>query len=195
MVSRSWLDTFQNAKLSNPEVTTSDHTPILLGSHIQRQVVEVKRFKFENAWLRDPMSKNIVKESWERHKGHAWNVKIKECSIMLAVWGNEINGSFGKRIARSKKIIRTLKGRRDAYSVNRYKKENKNLTEILTQQEVFWKQHSKQLWLKEGDQNNKFFHAAAETRRRTNLIKNLVNDEGIEVDWESGMQDTMINYF
>ncbi|KAL8108545.1 hypothetical protein AgCh_024855 [Apium graveolens] len=94
LVSRSWLGVFKNAKLSNLEVTTSDHTLILLEPYIQQLAVR-----------------------------------------------------------------------------------------------------SKQLWLKEGDQNSKFFHTAAKTRKITNLIKSLVNDEGREVDWESGLQDTMIIYF
>lgn len=118
LVSRSWLEVFQNTKLSNLEVTTSDHTPILLEPEIRGQMKRIKRLKFENAWLRDPICRHIVEESWERHKGQSWNIKIKECSAILASWGNEVIRNFKKRIARSKKIIRT-KGRRDEYSVKK----------------------------------------------------------------------------
>ncbi|KAL8108548.1 hypothetical protein AgCh_024858 [Apium graveolens] len=71
----------------------------------------------------------------------------------------------------------------------------KNNKEVTTMEKKRRTERSKQLWLKEGDQNSKFFHTAAKTRKITNLIKSLVNDEGREVDWESGLQDTMISYF
>lgn len=71
--------------------------------------------------------------------------KIVCCSETLTGWGQEITGNFGKSITQSKKIIRITKGHRDDISVNRFQEENKKLTEVLTQQEFFWKQRSKQL--------------------------------------------------
>lgn len=49
--------------------------------------------------------------------------------------------------------------------------------------------------MKEGDQNSKFFPEAAKSRRRTYHIISLLNEGGREVDWNTGMQDTMVNYF
>uniref|UniRef100_A0A803NLR5 RNase H type-1 domain-containing protein n=1 Tax=Cannabis sativa TaxID=3483 RepID=A0A803NLR5_CANSA len=54
---------------------------------------------------------------------------------------------------------------------------------------------SKQLWLQDGDNNNKFFHASASARRRNNSIKRLKNSSVHWVDWKSGLIDVMINYF
>lgn len=45
-----------------------------------------------------------------------------------------------------------------------------NLASLLLQEDIYWKQRSKIFWLKEGDTNNKFFHAATSTRRRKNTI-------------------------
>ena len=46
-----------------------------------------------------------------------------------------------------------------------------------------------------GDQNTKFFHAAAKNRRTINQIKNLKNKDGITVDWNSGLEDVIVSYF
>lgn len=50
--------------------------------------------------------------------------------------GAEITGSFRKRINQSKRIIRTLKSRLDAYSVKRYKEKkqesNRDIDPIRT---------------------------------------------------------------
>ncbi|KAL8116031.1 hypothetical protein AgCh_022498 [Apium graveolens] len=61
--------------------------------------------------------------------------------------------------------------------------------------EVFWRQRCKQLWLREGDCNSKFFHAATKARCKMNKIDILKNENGLEVGWGTGMEETMIGYF
>ena len=38
-------------------------------------------------------------------------------------------------------------------------------------EKVSWRQHSKKLWLKEGDRNMGFFHKMANAHRRKNFLK------------------------
>lgn len=42
--------------------------------------------------------------------------------------------------------------------------------------ELIWKQRSKELWLKQGDKNTKFFHLSIIIRRRKNAINAIRND-------------------
>lgn len=51
------------------------------------------------------------------------------------------------------------------------------------------------MWLREGDQNSKFFHNAAKTRRKINQITSLVNEAGQTTGWDNGLQNTMLDYF
>ncbi|XP_074352960.1 uncharacterized protein LOC141692122 [Apium graveolens] len=139
IVSKEWMETFQDAKLTNLEVSTSDHCPIFLEPMIEKITLSTKRFWFENAWLREPMCKKIVEETWERKQSGLFHDKLKSCSKSLAGWGQEITDNFKRRIAHSNKIIRTTRGRRDDLSVKQFQEESKKLTEVLTQQEVFWK--------------------------------------------------------
>lgn len=67
--------------------------------------------------------------------------------------------------------------------------------EIYSEQEVFLRKRCKQLWLREGDSNSKFFHAATKTQRKMNKITTLSNDNGELVGWDSGLEETMVNYF
>lgn len=63
------------------------------------------------------------------------------------------------------------------------------------QPEIFWRQRSTQLWLQEGDQNSIFFHVATMNRRKVNQIISLQNNEGMNVGWDSGLEDVMVSYF
>ncbi|XP_074337470.1 uncharacterized protein LOC141674663 [Apium graveolens] len=58
-----------------------------------------------------------------------------------------------------------------------------------------FQQRSKHLWLREGDQNSKFFHLATKKRRKANQINFLNNNNGERVQWDSGLEETMTGYF
>lgn len=63
VASSSWLDLFKDAKLVNLEVSTSDHSPILLEPVVAALSPRIRKLKFENAWLREPVCKFIVEDS------------------------------------------------------------------------------------------------------------------------------------
>lgn len=47
------------------------------------------------------------------------------------------------------------------------------LTTLLFQEEAFWRQRAKVLWMRDGDMNSKFFHVATSTRKKSNKIHKL----------------------
>ncbi|XP_074342861.1 uncharacterized protein LOC141680570 [Apium graveolens] len=168
---------------------TADHVEVRLDRAL------VKRFRFENAWLREPMCQKIVEEVWSSGMSRSFYEKLEECSKILSSWGKDITGSFKNRIHQCKRAIKFLKGRRDDLSLATLKKEQKQLSEIYAQQEVFWRQRSKQLWLREGDRNSKFFYASTKNMRALNHIRSLKNNDGNEVQWNNGLEEVITGYF
>lgn len=81
--------------------------------------------------------------------------------------------------------MKMLKGRSDSSSINHFQTKSKLLTEIYSQQEVLWRKRSKQLWLRESEQNSRFFHASAKNRRKANHIETLKDKDGQTVGWET----------
>ncbi|KAK1393063.1 hypothetical protein POM88_012119 [Heracleum sosnowskyi] len=51
----SWMHLFKDARLINLEASTSDHSPILLVPMAVDGLPRVRKQKFENAWLREPV--------------------------------------------------------------------------------------------------------------------------------------------
>ncbi|XP_030505163.2 uncharacterized protein LOC115720145 [Cannabis sativa] len=147
---------FSSTKLHNLEISTSVHAPILMelvptaGYHFSKQ------FRFENAWLREPLYFQVIKDSWELCGNDEVMNKVSFCGQQLCVWGKEFTA-------------------------------RKNLFEAYIELEVFWRQRSKQLWLQEGDNNSKFFHASATNRRWYNFVTKLKDQSGAGVDWNSGL--------
>lgn len=83
-----------------------------------------------------------------------WNKKLTlfmtnyQCVLRFCEYDLEVTRNLKEKIARSNKILKALKGRRDVHFVNMAQEEKKKLAETYTQQEVFWRQRSKQLWLR-----------------------------------------------
>jgi hypothetical protein len=69
------------------------------------------------------------------------------------------------------------------------------LDEWLLREEIIWKQRSRELWLKEGDRNSRFFHLSTLIRRRRNSIKAIKNDQGSWLrDWEDISKHVCANF-
>lgn len=88
-----WLTTFHMAKLYNLEGSTSDHSAIFLATQTKSQRSGKFHFKFENAWLAEPMCEQLVKDGWEGDASLNIQQKVQACSENLAVWGREVTGN------------------------------------------------------------------------------------------------------
>ncbi|KAK1393065.1 hypothetical protein POM88_012121 [Heracleum sosnowskyi] len=56
----SWMHLFKDARLINLKASTSDHNPILLVPMAVDGLPRVRKQKFENAWLRDPVFSTLM---------------------------------------------------------------------------------------------------------------------------------------
>lgn len=131
----------------------------------------------------------IIKDCWEEESSSNVNQKVRKCAESLDVWGREITSCFGKRIKDCKIKLKALRQKRDPQSIADYESTRKQLHLILDQQEIFWRQRSKQLWLQAGDKNTKYFHASCNKRKRNNHIQRLKSEEGEWIDWNEGLED------
>ena len=65
---------------------------------------------------------------------------------------------------------------------------------LLSLEEVSWRQKSRMLCIKEGDNNTKFFHKVANSRRRYNHIS-MLEVNGVIYEDESEMVDQAIQFY
>ena len=65
---------------------------------------------------------------------------------------------------------------------------------LLSLEEVSWRHKLRMLYIKEGDNNTKFFHKVANSRRRYNHISMLEVNEVINED-ESEMTDQAVQFY
>lgn len=66
---------------------------------------------------------------------------------------------------------------------------------LLEKQDIYWKQRAKQFWLREGDQNTRFFHKYASTRRSSNQLVRVKGEYGNWRETKEEIQGVIEGYF
>jgi len=107
--------------------------------------------------------------------------KLKALKVDLKKWNKEVFGNVGVQknemekglseldmIAEERPLSEEENIKREEYS--------RSLEMSIYLEEVSWRQKSRALWLKDGDNNTKFLHRLANSHRRHNSIETLVVD-------------------
>lgn len=80
-------------------------------------------------------------------------------------------------------------------AVGEAKTVQQELNNLLTQEDLRWRQRAKAEWLKNGDRNTKFYHACANHWKKSNQIFSIKDEEGVL--WESPEEvgQAFVDYF
>uniref|UniRef100_M1D672 Uncharacterized protein n=1 Tax=Solanum tuberosum TaxID=4113 RepID=M1D672_SOLTU len=202
LYSMEWEECFKNIKQSTLPRTVSDHSPVLLecGNWEHRQ----SYFKFENWWLKVDGFKEMVHGWWsgfvvEGCPDYRLSNKLKMLKQKLKEWSKQ---TFNERTRRKNSLLEEL-SELDKIQEERELFEDEVLIratilvelEVLAkQEEASWRQKSRALWLKQRDNNTKFFQRIATARRRYNTIDKLLV-KGEETQDPKEIKEAMIEFY
>ncbi|XP_065622546.1 uncharacterized protein LOC136064571 [Quercus suber] len=145
-------------------------------------------FRFENMWLKTDGFTDRVHSWWNRHSfsgtpSFVFAKKLKALKEDIIQWNCSEFGHVRQKsqLLEAMKLLDAKEGEfdlSDAESCERVvmRSEVKNL---LSLEEISWRQKSRMLWIKEGDNNTKFFHKVANSHKRLNHLSFLEVDKVI----------------
>uniref|UniRef100_A0A803Q1V1 Reverse transcriptase n=1 Tax=Cannabis sativa TaxID=3483 RepID=A0A803Q1V1_CANSA len=169
-----WITKFQPLSTSHVDFYSSDHRAIVveilpLNVH-QEKPVRKTRFRFEKMWLKEEEAVVLIRENWPAMK--------KDISKLQ------------KTVAQLNNIVD-----RTQASVTQLQQSEAILDELLAHEEEYWHQRSRVDWLQCGDQNTKFFHAKASSRKANNSIKSQKNELSLTVTGKEDLTQVICSYY
>ncbi|XP_072146497.1 uncharacterized protein [Setaria viridis] len=122
--------------------------------------------------------------------------KLNQVHSDLHEWDRKV---LKKPVQRMKKLRRKLEVLKQGSQTDEFLSAQKEiLLQIelqLEQEEIYWVQRARANWLKHGDRNTNFFHQFASSRKKRNLVKGLVDDQGIRHEDIDTMGAMVKDYF
>ncbi|XP_039142274.1 uncharacterized protein LOC120279409 [Dioscorea cayenensis subsp. rotundata] len=178
LVNPAWISLFPRVHQTSLPRLGFDHVPLRLEAGVF--LPKVKRFRFEQVWFLENNLGELIQEWWLENAPEGCGAfilakKLKRLKGKLREWAKETRSLTLEENQRQNELLTSL-------------------NTLLKQEEIYWRQRSRVKWVKEGDENTKFFHAFANGRRNRNYIPRLlVNNNLVEGSKELGR--TFANHF
>lgn len=154
----------------------SDHRPILARFVAKRNSVK-RGFRFDRRWIGKEGFTSLVKEGWEAHSNdreRSLYNKIKSSRDAISRWKRHSQTNNEKLIESLKKRLESTQD--DEILTSEEELEIKwKLCAAYREEEIYWRQKNRTLWLRGGDRNTKYFHAKTKLRKVRNRITRLKN--------------------
>ena len=182
MATSTWFDKFPASQTEFLEIGESDHRPLV--TYIETEQVEPRRvFRFDSRMIDKDGFHDTVKRGW-KGTGQMQLLRIplaqrlSRCRQHISVWKRHNRSNAEEKIG-------FLRRRLDQAMVSdtRTQQERAELKEELNQayleEEIFWKQKSRVMWLRAGDRNTRFFHAVTKAKRIKNTLHSIQDHNGV----------------
>jgi exonuclease III len=195
MHTHTWSLMFPAARLINLVAATSDHSPILLKLENEPHIHPKRSFRFENSWLLDNSLVDMITSNWPYYPATNIPQKLKYCIGDMEAWSKENSPNFRETANKLRRELELIRSTHDHLSDASITNVQNKLSNVLLQEDRYWKQRAKVYWLTDGDKNSKFFHASASARKKRNAIKKLRDTNDILVKDQTGLCNIAQSYF
>ncbi|CAA7036116.1 unnamed protein product [Microthlaspi erraticum] len=190
-----WFQLFPRSQVEYLDMWASDHRPLRVSFALETEDPSRGRFYFDK--------RMIEKEGFEEVILRGWNAgslscnlldRISSCRREVAKWKRTADLNSRSKIHRLKQALECeIVKHMPSYSLMKNLKFD--LAEAYKQEEIFWRQRSREQWLKAGDRNTKYFHNCVKGKKIQNRILMLKDDAGSENFSEGAKGNIAVEYF
>ncbi|KAH9776449.1 putative reverse transcriptase/RNA-dependent DNA polymerase [Citrus sinensis] len=205
---KKWSEIFVDGEVSNLDTWFSDHCPVLMEVHERNEGMihdgrHRSRIHYEDMWSSYDECKEIIKEEWRlfgnwrsENPVQVFRNSAKKSMARLLYWSKGEFRRWEKKLEELRVQLQGLKLRKVQFENGvEIKKVEKQIQNILIEEEIYWKQCSRADWLKEGDKNTKFFHNKASSRKKKNIIWGIEDTSGRWTEKPKEIEQEFCSYF
>ncbi|WZY94283.1 hypothetical protein YC2023_066612 [Brassica napus] len=174
----------------------SDHRPIWLNFYANHEAFK-GHFRFDKKFLIQHDVKKQISIAWARNcngRHQSVSQRIRSCRNALSRWKKQSVYNSQDKIRLLQERLEWIQSRDYPcfFMINIIKKD---LIKAYKEEELFWKQKSRDKWMIHGDRCSKFFHSSVKTSRSRNLIDKLKDKNGKDQWSEGAKAEVAIDYF
>lgn len=184
LVSNTWEDIFHLASVLTAPRVGLDHNPLIVDTGMNFTLHQ-HYFRFNSHWLHQEGFLEWVKQKWPaRYKLEPldhWHIVSGKLRRAIKGWGQNFDSQQSKTKQDILARIGVLDELSDSSNLSldeweeRYNLD-KQLQQILTDEEVQWQRRSGVKWILEGDSNSSYFHKCASGRKKKMQVSMLEVD-------------------
>ena len=145
-----------------------------------------------------PRCAEIVEDAWMKRlyqpNGAQISNFLDSCQTRLSAWNKIEFGHVGSQISRLEKELQMLE--------QHHQPNHEHIEEVhkapncwLDTNITMWHQRFKHLWINDGDQNTSFFHQKASNRKDRNLIRGIIDQNGVWKEDDQVVESIVLDYF
>ncbi|WZY87924.1 hypothetical protein YC2023_044659 [Brassica napus] len=193
MANCAWSERFPMGRSCYLRFEGSDHRPLIIyfnSSTSRKRGV----FRFNRTLTEYDEVTGLIDSAWNQSPLASVIQKLNECRRSIIQWTKERNQKANQLIVLTQtELDDTLSA--PVPDLPRIEALSKTLSTAYRDEEQYWSQRSRIQWLKNGDRNTGFFHAATRSRRMQNSLTVIEDAQGAEVFEEEGIASVVSKYF
>ena len=193
LVNPAWSDSFPTGRCQYLGFEGSDHRPLItVFDSAQRR--RNRLFRFDRRLRDNEEIKELIANIWNLNAEASINDRLGLCRRAISAWTREQFFNSKEKIANLKQHLDTAMtdplGNEELISAI-----NGNLMAAYKEEEEFWRQRSRIMWLALGDRNSGYFHAVAKGRRARNKMFVIEDAESTAYYEEEQIAGQISTYF
>ncbi|XP_026442383.1 uncharacterized protein LOC113341885 [Papaver somniferum] len=181
----------------------SDHST-LIGFPFANPRIKRAPFRVQKMWFSHQDFMRMVIESWNAPVSGSpffiYPFNLKRLKATMKEWNLQVFGNVYAKLKQAKLTMEVAlrisdEDPEDIAKINSAKEASVTLQEIRSQQSIMLKQKFRNKWLTDGSSNTSFFHANIRTRRSSDLISELVDDNGNTLNDFDQIRNYAVSFF
>lgn len=191
---KEWRLLFPGSNQTFLEKSGSDHRPVLVNLQANSDGPR-GQFRFDRRLLHHPDAIKEVETEWKKRSGSASvSCKIRKCRSVMSAWKRRRRFNAKDKINLIQERLEWFQSKPYScwFVINNLKKE---LMQAYKEEEMYWRQKSREKWLRMGDRNSKFFHFSVKANRSRNYLRKLKDKNGHDQWSDAAKAEVAIEYF